>query len=362
MKYNSTTQPIAWFRDKYRNGQLNLSKPYQRKPVWVARQKCWLIETILLRFPIPEIFVEVHTSEDGEQEWGVIDGQQRIRAILQFMGTELEASEQQYNGFVLDKLEDDVKWYNKSFDALSSEEKTQFFQTRLAVRELEPGGDSEVRDMFKRLNRYLTPLNPQELRKATYFGPFARLAEELANNEYWVDNKIVSPAQIRRMKDVQFVSELLIGAMHGPQAGDSSTIDEYYAQYEDYDDEFPAQREVRKRFESVVAIVEQVLPDLRDTRWSNQTDFYTLFVALAGLLRTSLPPSPTSSELRRQLDGFADQIARRLADERAEVRGEAIDYVRAVEKGVNDKKRRADRQAALLAVIQDCFKPKTRKV
>ena len=106
--------------------------------------------------------------------------------------------------------------------------------------------------MFDRLNRYLSPLKPQELRHSTYRGPFLKLAERLADDEYWAENKIVTTAAIRRMGDVEFVSELLIGVMHGPQGGSAAIIDEYYAEYEDYEDEFPQQRSTVKSFQKTL--------------------------------------------------------------------------------------------------------------
>src|SRR5207245_1440160 len=102
--------------------------------------------------------------------------------------------------------------------------------------------DDEVRDMFRRLNKYLTPLKPQELRNATYSGPFAVLVQKLADDKYWAEKGIVSPALIRRQNDVEFVSELMIGVLHGPQGGGAAVIDQYYSQYEDFEDEFPGQK------------------------------------------------------------------------------------------------------------------------
>lgn len=88
MKFSSNPQAISWFRDKYKAGDLKLRPPYQRKPVWAARQKCYLIESILLGLPVPEIFIHQTTDEDGNTKHAVVDGQQRIRTVLQFVGFE----------------------------------------------------------------------------------------------------------------------------------------------------------------------------------------------------------------------------------------------------------------------------------
>ncbi len=358
MNYNSTEHPLSWFRDRFRDHTLKINPPYQRKPVWAARQKCYLIESILMRLPVPEIYIQQTTSPDGETTYAIVDGQQRVRTVLQFIGSDTDPDVQEFNKFVLDKLADASKWKNLSFAELEQEEKKTFYGYKFAVRSLNTESDDEVRNMFRRLNKFLTPLKPQELRNATYMGPFIQLAEKLADREYWAENRIVTPASIRRMGDVEFVSELLIGVLHGPQGGSERIIDEYYKQYEDYEDEFPEQRRAHKLFEDTLATIQQILPDIKETRWSNKTDFYTFFVTLASLLRTHELPKANTAKVKRSIVGFEKEIDRRLGDEEANVSKIAVDYVRAVEKGANDKKRRVDRQMALMNIVRGAFKEK----
>lgn len=68
----------------------------------------------------------------------------------------------------------------------------------------------EIAKLFLRLNRTNTTLNPQELRNAEFNGEFLRLAEEIAQNEFWDNYKIFTQSDIRRMQDIQFISTLLI--------------------------------------------------------------------------------------------------------------------------------------------------------
>lgn len=358
MNYDSSTQTISWFHDRYREGSLTISPRYQRKPVWAARQKCYLIESILLGLPLPEVFVQQKTTPEGKTSFAIVDGQQRIRTVLQFIGLDLDSSEQQYNKFKLDKLDPVSPWRDLGFADLSDDQKKAFFGYRFVVRYLNTDNDDEVRDMFRRLNRFLTPLKPQELRNAAYAGPFVQLARTLADDEYWAENRIVTASSIRRMGDIEFVSELLIGLMHGPQGGSSTIIDDYYRQYEDYEDEFPAQRFSEGLFRDTLVTVRSILPEIKTTRWGNKTDFYSLFVAIAKLLRTcELPPSKISL-VRKALVVFASKVDERLTDEGAQVEDQVIEYVRAVEKGANDKARRAVRHASLVALLEPFFKAK----
>jgi hypothetical protein len=358
MNYRSTEHPLSWFRDRYRENTLKIKPPYQRKPVWAARQKSYLVESILLNLPVPEIYIQQTTSPEGQTEYAIVDGQQRIRTVLQFIGSEVDPEAQEFNKFILDKLEDNSRWKNLSFAELEDEEKKTFYGYAFAVRYLNTEDDNEVRDMFRRLNRFLTPLKPQELRNATYMGPFIHLAEKLADSEYWAENRIVTPASIRRMGDVEFISELLIGVLHGPQGGSERVIDEYYKQYEDYEEEFPDQRRAQRLFDETLGAIQQILPEIKESRWGNKTDFYTLFVALASLFKTHELPKANLAKLQHALVKFEREVDRRLANDDANVSKNAAEYVRAVEKGANDKKRRADRQEALLGVIREVFKRK----
>ena len=83
------------------------------------------------------------------------------------------------------------------------------------------------------------------------------------------------------MGDIEFISELVIGLMYGPQGGAGSIIDEYYRQFEPYEGEFPGQKEAKRLYDRAVSAVQGVLPDIKNTRWRNRTDFYTLSLDLA---------------------------------------------------------------------------------
>lgn len=356
MNYDSSNQTVGWFHDRYREGSLTISPRYQRKPVWVARQKCYLVESILLGLPVPEIFIQQKTTPDGKTTYAIVDGQQRIRAVLQFIGSDTDAGEQEYNKFTLDKLSNESAWRNLGFIDLEDDEKRAFFGYKFGVRNLNTESDDEVRDMFRRLNRFLTPLKPQELRNATYGGPFVQLVGALADNGYWAENRIVTASSIRRMGDIEYVSELVIGVMHGPQGGSPRVIDGYYAQYEDYEDEFPSQRRAERLFNDALGLIQSILPEIKKSRWANKTDFYSLFVALASLLRNGDVPASKISQLRGSLLSFAQKVDDRLADEQGEASKEVMGYVRAVEKGANDKARRAARHSILVALMEPFFK------
>ena len=61
------------------------------------------------------------------------------------------------------------------------------------------------------LNKFTMPLKPQELRNATFHSAFAKLAESLADEEYWAVNRIVTPASIGR-RELWWSLALLAGS------------------------------------------------------------------------------------------------------------------------------------------------------
>jgi len=355
MKYNASEQTIGWFKDRYQEETLEIRPPYQRCPVWTIRQKSNLIESILLGFPVPEIYIHTITSEGGDTEYAVVDGQQRVRAILQFLGLDRDENEQDANGFSLEELKEESRWRGTTFADLTPDEKKKFYGHKLAVRFLEESTEPEVRDLFRRLNTYLTKLNDQELRNATYSGPLVDLVNKLANDDYWAENGIVSAAMIRRMKDMEFVSELIIGVLDGPQGGAGKIIDEYYLELEPYSEAFPKQNRVERRYNRTLSLITEMFPDMRGTRWKNRSDFYSLFVAISELLRTKTVPQGRIAALKRTLGDFAKDVDAGIESDGRNVSEAAGAYIDAVLIGSSDKSRRVVRHACLIKVIEKHF-------
>jgi uncharacterized protein with ParB-like and HNH nuclease domain len=83
------TQFISWFFSEDEKGTLDLQPKYQRNPIWSSAQKCFLIDSIISGCPIPQIYLNVLTKKTTARErstvYEVVDGQQRLRAILEFM-------------------------------------------------------------------------------------------------------------------------------------------------------------------------------------------------------------------------------------------------------------------------------------
>lgn len=281
------TEVYKWHKEK----RLLLAEPFQRKPVWTLNNKSYLIDTIINGLPIPEIYLQVKTDIEGNTKYIVVDGQQRIRAILEFLDGEYSLLE-----------EDNGEFGGKEFSELPDKIKQDLWNYGLIVRELKTNIESEIRDIFKRLNKNVVPLNRQELRNAIFGGHFLKLMNELAEDDFWAENKIVSPNDIKRMIDTEFISELFIGMIHGVQTKNPEILDKFYGMY---DKDFSEKEDMKKRFLRTQLIIDDIFEeDLRPSRWHNKADFYSLFLCLDSLLQEYVIPQEKYPEIKKGVEDF----------------------------------------------------------
>jgi hypothetical protein len=156
----ATTHTVAWFWNRLRNDELQMKPPFQRNPVWQEVQKAYLIDTIIRGYPVPELYLQTTVSAEGKEQHIIVDGQQRVRACLEFVNNDFALGEQSGGlaGFLFEQVSDEIK--------------RRIFEYKFVVRSLPILPDAEVREIFGRLNRNNVALNRQELRHATYWGEF----------------------------------------------------------------------------------------------------------------------------------------------------------------------------------------------
>lgn len=264
----STYTPIDFVEWKAAS-TLSLSPKFQRRPVWKPAAQSFLIDTLLRGMPVPPIYIR-QVQTDKRDRWlrEVVDGQQRIRCVLDFVE----------NRFRLSKTLK-AEWAGKTYEQLSPVERDSIDTYGFAAEVFKGISDQEVLEMFSRLNTYAVPLNRQELRNGRFFGVFKQCCYQLAYEhlEYWRQEKIFSENNIARMLEVEFVSETLIAFLHGMQDKKTS-IDDYYSQY---DDEFRQREQMEKRFRIVIdEITEATVGDLADSEFRRPPMLYSLICAV----------------------------------------------------------------------------------
>lgn len=339
---NTTNRTVVWFKKAHDNGDLQMSPPFQRNPVWTHPQKSYLIDSILNGFPIPEIYMQEFVDEGGNEKHVVIDGQQRIRACLEFIEGRFDIRE-----------DESPSWGGMKFDDLSADDKKKLFAYTFIVRVLPDMSDEDIRGIFQRLNKNVVALNAQELRQATYWGPFIKCMQEISNFGYWSTTGIFTPLNIRRMMDVEYISELSIAVLHGHQ-NKKEMIDKYYELYEE---EFEQRDDLVELFKRVIYELEGLLPDIKNTRWKKKSDFYSLFVCLSEKANEFPLDFEDRKIVRQALDGFSDEVTRFLssdAPDPEEFSPGVIEYARSI-RASSDLGNRKRRHDALSAVINSAI-------
>jgi hypothetical protein len=336
---NSTRRSVAWFKEVHDKNALLLRPPFQRNPVWTETQKSYLVDSILSGYPVPELYMQESVDSKGREIHTVVDGQQRIRSCLEFLE----------GRFTL--IETDLSdWRDLSFDELSDSQKKKIWSYNFIVRQIPETSEEQLRVIFMRLNRSNVALNRQELRHATYWGPFIKCVEKIADLEYWTTSGIFTSNDIRRMIDAEFVSELVVAFLHGPQ-NKKSALDKWY---EVYETDFSDQSHVETAFTAALGELQMILPDIKNTRWRKKSDFYTL--CLCFLLRAdSLPLTKraraTAAKTLRRLSADVDRFISR--EGRANVRVKA--YAKAVERAASDLANRKTRSEIVEGLLSSVW-------
>ncbi len=207
---------------------LSLTPKFQRRGVWKPKTRSFFVDTLLRGMSIPPIYIRVTQNEAATRMIReVIDGQQRISAVLDFIDGKYSLSKSL-----------GAPWAGKAFSQLSKPEQTQLRTYGFSSEVFQDISDQEVLELFARLNTYSVKLSKQELRNGKSFGLFKQSAYSLAfeHLEFWRHNRIFTETAIARMLEAELTSELMIAAIDGMQDKKQS-IDHYYSKF---DDEFPS--------------------------------------------------------------------------------------------------------------------------
>ncbi len=271
MKRSATTKDIGLVWQLHQEGQVRLAGEFQRNAVWPRTAKAYLIDTILLERPMPLFFFgRGRSAQTGKPIYSVVDGQQRLRAIFDFLDDRFSLTESR-----------DKRFRNKRFSELAPPMREAILNYDLTVEELTSYGEDEIRDIFVRMNKYVVKLSPQELRHAREKGRFFDFAEELAKLPFWREHRVFTKKQLARMRAAEFSAELVILMAEGPQDKKSS-VDLYYGQYQT---RFPQEAELRQRLISYLKWITAALPRLSASRFRKPTDLYSLIGAVDRLTR-----------------------------------------------------------------------------
>lgn len=217
---------------KYKQGKLILDVSFQRRVVWDEKQKCELIESILMGLPLPIFYFK----QINNSSYVVVDGKQRLSALFEYLTNEFALK----NLKILDFLN------TKKFKDLENE--LGIYQSQLEDYQvyshiiLPPTPDKILFDIFERVNRGGTKLNKQEIRNALYQGKGMEMIHELTEGESFQKATRIKSEKDSRMKGaylltrffafyLYFTGKLTVGGNKYQYNGDCDNLIEISLKY-----------------------------------------------------------------------------------------------------------------------------------
>ena len=187
---------VSQLISRIQHDEIDLAPEFQRAiGIWNNERKSRLIESLLLRIPIPVFYV----AANKDDEWQVVDGVQRISTINDFVTGK----------FALNRLEYREDFNGKRHDTLPRAMRRRIDETQLVINVIEPGTPPEVMfNIFRRINTGGMPLKGQEIRHALNPGPVRDFLKLLAESNEFISatDGSVNP---KRMADRECVLRFL---------------------------------------------------------------------------------------------------------------------------------------------------------
>lgn len=271
-----------------KNGELDLAPWYQRRAVWTIAQKAYLVNTLFERKPVPTLYFRHAIDLDADKTVReVVDGQQRIRAVLEYLAGSYAARHPEHPRRV-------------HYSRLNRKQQQAFRETALSGGWLLGATDQDVIEVFGRLNSVSKTLNASEKRNANYGGECKQFCLRHAANRVamWRDLNIFTATDISRMLEVQFFADLCLNLLNGLSDYSAARLDNLY---KTKDDEFDEAEDIERRLDRCFVRVAELPKDIiHDTIFSRQPLFFSLIIVLDEHHR--LPSAKTLATALRDID------------------------------------------------------------
>jgi hypothetical protein len=334
MDTHATTMTIADYCAAMGRREIVVNRNYQRSDqVWPPAARSFLIETILLGLPIPKFWLhqitDVRTRMTKKE---IVDGQQRSRAIFDFYNGDLRLSSTL-------ELEDAA---GRIYAELPEELQQRFVDYGLSIDLFVGATVDDVREVFRRMNSYTIPLNPEEQRHASNQGPFKWFVFRLTRDysDAFVQMGTFGEKQLVRMADAKLLTEVANALIHGISTTSKASLDRLY---KSRDVAFPEEDEFEHRFRSGLDFVLE-LQELHRTELMKSYVVYSLLLAVMHMQNPVASIAPVVADIqpegldRQQMLANLSALAAALdADETDLERQESpfLDFVRASSERTN---------------------------
>lgn len=337
---------------------LDTSPEFQRKLVWKKQHKYSFIDTILMNYPFPEIYIasaEMDVESLRSKEI-VVDGKQRLTAIVEYIKG-------------INDFENQKKI--TAFNELSLDEKRDFLNYLVTVKDLKDIDITEIKEIFQRINSTEYALNIIERTNAQYGdGEFAVFCKQVVGldynptindsdiivgekikfelNNFFAINEIFSENDKSRMFDVQYIMLIISTFLEGEYYGRSSKVNEYLERYNSSFDIY--EKPLSQLLNSIRAIEKLQFSKL--SYWFNKANLFTLIIELSKIdlnvvnyerLETKLLELETKVDLY-----FSD-------DEKIEISEDERRYFEVARQGSHEKASRIHRGKVIHSLLLSCL-------
>ena len=175
---------------RIRQGQYVMDPDFQRDFIWDDSKQSKLIESVLMRIPLPVFYL----AEDEEGRMIVVDGLQRLSTFRRFVDGELRL-----------RLKDQEELNGKRFDDVAPRLQNRIEDCNLTLYIIDSKAPERARlDIFERVNSGV-PLTRQQMRNSLYMGPATRFLKEEATTKLFLDATGES-LRTTTMRDREFVN------------------------------------------------------------------------------------------------------------------------------------------------------------
>lgn len=336
---------VAQFCESMDEGTILVNWDYQRdNEVWPKIAQSFLIETILLNFPIPKLFLHQQTDRISRKTVHyIVDGQQRSKAIKDFYDGELR----------LDGSLESDEARGRTYDELPDEMQSRFLSYGLGLDLFVNASEKTMREVFRRINSHEVPLNAEEQRHARYQGDFKWYIYHLSHrfDHYYDFLGMFSSTQLVRMQDMKWLSEITHALLYGITTTNKKSLNDLYA---NFDEEFKKGPAFTKQIEAAMKFI-AAMDFLPSTDLRKSYSMYSL--VLAAIHAKSANPKLESAKTKGGRGLAPAAICeRRLSTLAAALEAENPPrklqrFVKAAEKGTNVKAKRKVRFEYFLDAI-----------
>lgn len=265
--------------------EIIVNRDYQRSDkVWPDAAKSYLIESILLGFPVPKFYLNSRTDVKNRKIVNeIVDGQQRSRTIHDFLNDK----------FPLASTLDTEELHGRTYSTLSEEWQGRFLAYSLSIDRFVGADPAAVRQVFRRMNSYTVPLNPEELRHAENQGPFkwfiSGIGTQYSNTLLGLG--VFNDKSIVRMQDLKLYTEIAHALDNGVSTTAKKSLDEIYRKY---DKEFPKKAEMEGKLHSAFDVISS-MTYIKGTEIAKPYQIYSIALAIISVFDELRASQPTGS-------------------------------------------------------------------